>query len=342
MKSRSLIFGTVYNPFIIAYWLKNFEKWQDKVDAVYLCHDRIHTPQIEKFLDAKVAKFPKIHILDNLGGWPYNMEKAIKQTKEDSILVIHDDTYVYNPAILDKYFDMAEQGKVITPLFVSYSPVGTIDEVVKKKYPFMPWEVEGYKSCSFLLYFLFCSRENYLKTDIDFAQNLWDAGTFVPELDYTTTERFGGDTGFKFGLQLLNKGVEVIPIKANNLSNITHEVDPIKSFNQMIENGLDWLHLQNVSNMIPLWFYSEDEWFAGKVDRTKHKIHELEIFKDNKDVLEGMCLKVAWLKEYMEADDYTEIKDFYDYIKEETEYVIDYMGLDREQIRKYTEVIKKL
>jgi glycosyltransferase involved in cell wall biosynthesis len=289
--TRSVIIGTLYNPFIIRYWLENFKRWQHKVDAVYLCHDRKHVPEIKKFLDKEVAKYSKIHILDDLGGWPYNMEQAIKQTKEDLILVVHDDTYFYNPEILDVYFDEAEKGKVITPLFVSYAPIQAVDDAVKNKYPFMPWRVGEYTSCSFLLYLLFCSRENYLKTDVDFSNNLWEKGEYIKELDYTPEERFGGDTGFRFGFQLLNSGVEVKPIKANNLSNIAHETDPIKTFNEMVKNGLDWLHLQNVSNMIPLWFDSEEDWYAGTVDRTKHKIWEMEVYKDNKDVLEGIAMK---------------------------------------------------
>lgn len=340
MKTRSVVLGTLYNPFIIRYWLENFKKWQHKVDAVYLCHDRTHVPEIKNFLDSEVSKFPKIHVLDNLGGWPYNMEQAIKQTKEDLILVIHDDTYFYNPSILDTYFDEAEKGKVITPLFVSYAPVQAVDEAVKRKYPFMPWRVGEYTSCSFLLYLLFCSRENYLKTDIDFSGNLWEKGEYIKELDFTPEERFGGDTGFRFGFQLLHKNVEVKPIKANNLSNIAHEVDPLKTFNEMVEGKLDWLHLQNVSNMIPLWFASEEEFYGGKVDG--HKIHEMGIYKDNKAVLEGITMKLAWLEEYMNVGDYSKIQDFYDYILKETEYIISYMNIDKKKIKEYSGIIKKI
>lgn len=340
--TRAVVFGTVYNPFILRYWLENFKIWQHKVDKVYLCHDRIHQPEIRAYLDAEVAKFPKIEIIEDCGGWPWNMEETIKhKAKEDLILVIHDDTYIYNPDILDKYFELTGDGKVITPLFVHYSPGGEVEAAVKAKYPQMPWSVDGYVSSSFLLYFLFCSRENYLKTDVDFANNLWTEKDYIKELDYTPKGRFGGDTGLKFGFQLLANGVEVLPIKDNNLVNIPHKPDPIGEFNKMVDEGLDWLHLQNISNTIPLWFYSEGDWFAG-IKTEGHKIHEQAEYRDNPAVKEGNTMRLAWLEEFMAVDDFSKIKGFYDYIAKEKEYIIDYFKIDRERIDKYKSIIRRL
>jgi glycosyltransferase involved in cell wall biosynthesis len=339
--TRSVLMGTVYNPFMIRYFLENFKTWQDKVDALYICLDRLHCKEVESYLAKEIEKFPKIKIRKGLIGFPENIRGAILETEEDLILTIHDDIYVYNPEIIDRYFNIASEGKIIMPLQSIFAPADEVREAINKRYPSMPWKIDDYSSYSFIMYFTFCSRENYLKTNIDFNGNTYDAG-YIKELDHTFKDKWGGELGFLQGLQFLYHNIEIVPIKANQLADIPHKQNPFKEFTLMVEGGLDWLHLQNIARTIPLWFITEEEWYGNTVDRTQHKVHSMESWRGNQVILEDMALKIAWLKEYLSVDNYEEIKDFYSYIKEEIEYIIDYMEIDRAKVGDYTKAIKRL
>ena len=172
---------------VAKYWMKNFEIWQDKVDKVYF--DNSGNIKVE-------TDNPKITI-SRYGKYPRNIERLIRESTEDLILIMHDDVFIYKPEILDKYFKLAEE-KVVSP---KIGPLGS----------------------GFLFYpmFLFVSRENILKTNVDLS-----GGS-------------EGDQGYMLSLELVKAGVEFHSFPDFTTAGVAHGA--------IMPESPAWVHAQAMS-----------------------------------------------------------------------------------------------
>lgn len=224
-KTRVVLLGTGAFPPILRLWLETVKIWQNEVDKIYIAVDEANkvSDELKKFC----KKFPKIVIIEGCRGWPNSYNDAYEASKEDLFLIMHDDTLVYEKGLLDRYFRIAEKGKVAVPMHQIYEPAHIVNAALLKKYG---WDNPPY---SFLLYFLFISRKNLKKTTINFNGIGWLKDEAIPLLGIESApEGIAGDTGFLLGLELFEKQVPIYPIL----------------------NREGWLHIQNVGNTIPLWF----------------------------------------------------------------------------------------
>lgn len=225
--SRAVLLGTGAFPPILRLWLETYRKWQNEVDKLYIAVDNWNIPEARGYFLNLIKEFPNAVILENTRGWPDSYADAYKQSKEDNFLIMHDDTFVYKKGIVDNYFKIAEQGEVVTQKHEIYSPVDIVNAVLGKKYN---WNSPPY---SFLLYFLFISRQNLEKTSLNFNGIGWKKGDDIPLLGIeNATDGIAGDTGFLLGLELFEKQVPF----------------------HWIPDRSGWVHLQNTGNTIPLWF----------------------------------------------------------------------------------------
>lgn len=225
--SRAVLLGTGAFPPILRLWLETYRKWQNEVDRLYIAVDNWNVPEARPYFLNLIKEFPNAVIMENTRAWPDSYADAYKQSKEDNFLILHDDTFVYKEGVVDKYFKIAEQGKVVTQKHEIYSPQDRVNEAITKKYG---WNFPPY---SFLLYFLFISRQNLEKTSLNFNGIGWVKGDNIPLLGIENAPvGIAGDTGFLFGLELFEKQVP---------------------FHWLLSRE-GWLHLQNTGNTIPLWF----------------------------------------------------------------------------------------
>lgn len=289
---RAVILGTGAFPLIIRLWLENLKKWQDEVDVIYIAVDHWNVPSTRDYILNLIKQFPKVKILENLRGWPDSYADAIKQSKEDSFLIMHDDTLVYKKGVVDKYFKIAEEGKVVTPLHGIYEPRVIVDEALQKKYD---WTNDT-APYSFLLYFLFISRLNLEKTSINFNGVGWKVGDDIPLLGIKNAPvSIAGDTGFLLGLELFDKNVPFYTIPRSETASLVAKKDLVyfliremKDKHGIFSNG--WLHLQNTGNTIPLWF--------------KEDLDARRWYQDIEKV------RLAWMYTMLQVEDYKEIPEF--------------------------------
>lgn len=206
------------------YWLKNAETWKHKVD--------------------------KIYVVNSIGGniYPKNVEDKIREITEDLLLIMHDDTFIYDPEILDEYFELAKT-KAVTPIHASHVTDDLTENALREKYG---------NNWSFFPYFLFVSRENILKTSVNLQEYKTEK---CPILGVAT----GGDIGFLLSLELRNTGTEIHPITRY----LAHELP---------ENP-PWVHAQGLSiGFLENIFNKPDEyrvaWLAKIADLDINKIKD--------------------------------------------------------------------
>lgn len=323
MSKRAVILGTGAFPLILRLWLENLKKWQDEVDIVYMAIDNWSIPSTRDYIFKLSKQFPKVKILEELRGWPNSYTDVIKQSKEDLFLIMHDDAFVYQKGVVDKYFKIAEEGRVVTQRHGIYEPSIIVDEALQKKYN---WTNDT-SPYSFLLYFLFISRFNLEKTNIDFNGIGWRVGDDIPLLGIKNAPvSIAGDTGFILALELFEKQVPFHFIPRSETSGLIQEKDPIRFLIQQMKdkegifaNG--WLHLQNTGNTIPLWFKSDLDahpWY-GNIEK----------------------IRLAWMYTMLQFD-YSEIPDFKQLADNIFNGVMLRCGLDIEEIKTISNIFQIL
>lgn len=287
---RSVLLGTNAFPPIIRLYMEMFKVWQDEVDELIIAVDTWSEPSTRDWVINLIKKFPKARLMEGTKGWPNSYTDAYKQSKADTFLIMHDDTLVHKKSVVTKHFEMAESGAVAVPFHGTYEPKELVDKAISKKYGGL-----NLSSYSFLLYFLFISREDLEKTSIDFNGIGWQKGDNIPLLGIKDApQSIAGDTGWIIALELFEKFVPFYSIPRSETAglggkNIISElIEMMKDKKGIFGNG--WLHLQNTGNTIPLWF-KED------IDARKWNLEHEEV-------------RLAWLYEMMQTDTYEEIPEF--------------------------------
>ncbi len=262
---RAVIVGTGAFLPILNLWLETTRIWQDEVDKIYVAEASFIVRNDKEEIRNLCKKFPKVVLMENCNKWPESYADAYKVSKEDNFLIMHDDTLVYEKGIIDKYFKIAESGEVAVPKHQIYEPALTINEYLIKKYG---WKIED-APFSFLLYFLFISRENLEKTTLNFGGIGWNVGDDIPLLGVTNSPTtVGGDTGFLLGLELFEKKIPFHFIKRSDTAILTYANDSLETLKKWRDNKEEifkegWLHMYNTGNSIPTWYYqdiSQREW----------------------------------------------------------------------------------
>ncbi len=165
---------------------------------------------------------PKICLSEYQGILEENLTHLVDDSKEDILLLTHDDTFIYGD--LSKYFKLARE-YVVTPTQCTYSPIDKVKRWLEEKYP---QQVPLGEEYSFILQFFFISRSNLTSKDFE-------------EWKY---EDMGADLGFKLMLELLEKKVEFIPLRNNRLVNLFSK-DNFKEIEQWKEDG--WFHAESLT-----------------------------------------------------------------------------------------------
>lgn len=338
MTKEALMISNCF-PFFIRYWREVFKKWQNEIDKVYVAIETPLEPTTENYI-RNLFKHPKINLSPGYTAQFNGLTKMFKESNEDLVMVLHDDTFILNKKPLDKYFALAEQGKIVVPLYRHYNPAGYIEskmnELFPKQVPFIVEET-GEKGYSFLLYLFFANRKNLEETSAYFGGSGYKKGDYFAPFKENLKEKIGGDTGFLLGLELLANGKEFIAIPhedntTTNLSRMNNQIDFLeKSKNN--KTGLfnvDWIHIMGLANQAKTWFKP-----LFITQGKPHIVEEIECFKDNDVVKEGFMVTMAWFYEFLDCDSFEEIKDYRNYVKLQMEFLINRFNLNTEKIQSY-------
>ncbi len=248
--SRAAILGTNGQAFMMRYWLNNFKRWEDEVDHVYFSFSELGSwpePEMEGYVTKMLEAHPKITVLKDKTSWPESYATAVRQSKEEKILILHDDVFIKKSGIVSECFDLLEEGKLVTPLHSIYNPAKEIEAAMERNYkqfPIMTNDFQRY-GYSFLLYFLFVTRKDLMKTSLNFRGWTLRNGEYSSLLDVTSTSDWGADTGFVLELELLKNGVVIQSIPRFPLADIPFYKDPVSKVKELYENreGIFSMHV---------------------------------------------------------------------------------------------------
>lgn len=221
--TRAALVASTGEPYILSMVYRLFkERWYDEIDHLYINvnnHSKVPVDVLAELFSV-LMKDPKITLLyhyDGIGNGP-PITEMVKICKEDLILLLEDDGFVFDSGAIDECFKRIESGEVDALGSPRFSCGAELGEAIAKKYG-LDYSGYGDKGPNFWPCFFFCKKSDLLKTDLDFASHAWEPGFYEPLLNHTFREREGGDTFVWMGVQLRALGLKFADIPQ-------HHADP--------------------------------------------------------------------------------------------------------------------
>lgn len=193
--------------------------WYDEVDHVYINFntemDRDFIPE----LISRVIPDKKISVIYH----PYQLgfgepiRQMIHIAKEDLILLLEDDGFIYTSGVISEIFKGIENNEYD----IAGSPRRSCGQEIwdrAKELFNLNYEGEGDRGPNLWPNFLFCRRSDLLKTDLNFGSVAFKPGDYYEVLDYTFKEEDAGDTFVNTSLQLRKMGLRIKEIPQHKAS----------------------------------------------------------------------------------------------------------------------------
>lgn len=196
--SRCIFLSAGGDPFLSLFVLKLFqEKFYDEIDRFYINfnnHVAVPTNVVSEFV-SRVVKEPKVHLIYHPNGIGNGMPitEMTKIAKEDLVMLLEDDGFIFESGAVNKCFQQIESDLTDIVGSPRFSCGNEIAEASKVKYG-LDYSGYGDVGCNWWPNFFFCKRKDLLKTDLNFGSITFKPGDYCKELDHTFTEINHGDT----------------------------------------------------------------------------------------------------------------------------------------------------
>lgn len=238
MASRAAYLSAGGDVFLADFTLQLWDKhWRDEIDTMYVGynnHAEVPTTTAHELIRTW-EKDPKVRIIytpHGIGnGTP--ITQMLLNSKEDSLLLLEDDSYVFTPGVVDEWFEIIETGAEDVVGSPRYS-VGEVAEAAKKKYN-LDYSGVGDKGFGWWPSFFVAKREDLLKTDLDFGSNKYPKGQYFKELDHTFENDDFTDTFTWASIQLRYQGLTEYPIPQNHAH--PYDLENVINKTHMFTNG---------------------------------------------------------------------------------------------------------
>lgn len=243
--SRAVFVSACGDPFILMMAHKLFkENFYDEVDKFYInLNNNANVPSdaISEVL-ARLSQDPKVHIIyhpEGIGnGMPITEMTLI--AKEELVMLLEDDGFIFTSGIVDECFKRIESGEVDAVGSERFSCGPEIGEALKKKYN-LDYSGYGDVGPNYWPNFFFCKRQDLLDTDMNFASQSFPPESHWKELDHTFKEQNYADTFGWATMQMLHKGVRFGSVPQNHASPYEISDKRAKLLN-WIGEPMKWIH----------------------------------------------------------------------------------------------------
>lgn len=341
--TRAVLVGTNAYPFLIIFWLELAKRyWINDVDKIYIA---VSEPAHEspwlwtrKYLEAQ----PKVKLIYTNTTWPKSINTVARTIEEDTVCLMHDDQFVIQPGVMDRYFKLAEEGeRVITEMHPIYTPKDMIEELMVRKYPNQtPVQTDTGTEFSFYVNFTFLKTKLMHRTSMDFGEYNVPIGQKSEHLDWTPKYHpIHSDTNFLFNLELYQQGATITPLKRIVFTNYIQEPYGIQKFihdyrhrSGMFEQPLPYIHLQTMAYHIAGLCFDAGE--REKLSETsgrevEHKLENEASMQHVRAWRQDKQFKLALIQEFMSATDYEGIAKYYKHTKKELQWIQKRFGFDK-------------
>ena len=215
--SRAVLLPTPGDPFLLYYWLNNYERvWRDEIDKLYICVNGQTDKEVLSFFKELIggvtnAEYIEFGTMIDHGN---AIDKLLDLCGEKYVMLAEDDAFVVKSGQVDKCFKLLESGEKQIVGSRRGSCSAEILEKAKGRWG-LDYSGFGDNGCNFWPAFLFTSKELLTATDREFGAKQWQPGEYIKGLDMIADELCVGDTLVNTSLQLRgmvkNSLIESVP-----------------------------------------------------------------------------------------------------------------------------------
>ena len=343
--SRAVILPFPGDPYLINYWLHLFRTvWYDEISKLYIYHNSTIEPEMEAYIK-NLCKDEKIVYIYN----PKQIEhgdainNALDEVKEDYLMLIEDDAYIFKKYIVDACFRELENNK--------YDIIGSrrgscafeILEQARLKWG-LDYEGEGDQGCNFWPCYFFTKTSILKQTTRRFGARAWNSGQIIEPLSYVV------DAPVVYGDTFVNTSLElraIIP-QERILTIPQYHADPnditFHENKKFLFNGLSsWTHVGSLSTGVG-GVLTDDQ----NRPLSKRKIWEPQELQQGKnansagEVLEWARRISFWLRFYEFADSNRGSEEFYELYGKAIHKLIIKNDIPYTTIRRFKKIYKTL
>lgn len=247
MSNRGVFLPLSGDPFVACLWLKFFkEVWQDEIDTLYVCYNSDIDKNIADFV-MKKFEHPKIKFtyLNHPAGASCALDTYFDQSKEETILLIEEDGFVYKKGLLDSLFKKIESGEYDAIGSPRMSCTPGISQATLTKYN-LDYSGVGDKGPNFWPNFFFVKRKDLERTDKFFGAKSWQKGEIIPGLDLKVEESETGDTFVWLSIQLRALGLKFLEVPQCHCYPLDLD-DKLTNERLWLNPNYGWLHSGSLS-----------------------------------------------------------------------------------------------
>lgn len=244
--TKAALLSASGDPFLLLMQIKLFqERWYSEVDKLYIGYNNYSgVPSgVISELFSRIIPDRKISIVyhPNGVGAGRSIAELALVAKEDLLLLLEEDGFIFTPGKVEEMFKRIESGEVDALGSPRMSCGVEIAQALKEKYG-LDYSGYGDVGPNYWPNFFFCKREDLLKTDLDFNSKSFDKGVFYPELNHEMGETEMGDTFVWASMQLRHLGIRIGDIPQFHAS--PYEIDEVK------EQKRNWM------GTVPFWLHA--------------------------------------------------------------------------------------
>lgn len=311
---RSTLLPLSGDPIVAAFWIQFFPIWKDEIDTLYVCLNAPFIGKNDPLADfyRKLFDVPKIKFTHRVPGGDHGpgLTQMVKDAKEEEIMFIEEDAYVYDQGIIAKQFDKLKQFDFLG------SSRGSCDMGIYQAEE-IKWGVvsSGWDSGpNFWPNYFFVKRSLLMKTDLNFGSKNWKSGEHIKELDYTTDHDCSADT---FGWLI---------IQLRTLSNKVGYIPQNKAYafsTDAFDKSYPWIHAGSLSSGTTHYLRDENGIPIQNRQPNPTVVHPAKITTEGE--ISEYSMRVAWWELA------------YDYTEEETKSIPEFRKKYREALDRYVE-----
>lgn len=344
---RTAILPFPGDPFLLAYWLRFFYGWQDKVDKliVYM-NSPIEEAVVEycrKLCSVFGDKILFVYI-DKQIEHGDAINNALELVQTEYVMLVEDDGFIFKPEIVDFCFERLNTFEIVGSKRGSCSKeiLDRASELWKICY-----EGEGDQGPNFWPCFFFTKTYNLLDTDRRFGARAWFKGDVIfPLGNYVVKDDvIASDTFVNTSLQLRAKFSED---KIFTMQQYHAHPDDLRHYNKqylysMFSPVASWCHIGSLSSGVGGLLRDENNRFLSRrlIDKPEEKtVIPQEWCQTDMERHEFERRVQMWLTFWQKAEVTPEIKEFHTLYGKAIDTLITQYGLNNKRIRVRQEIYK--
>lgn len=269
---RSAFLPFTGDPFCLKYFLNFCEKvWQDEVDELLIILNASVSDEVLHYCREITYKYDKVYLYEVEGSMDHGpaIDFLLNRSPEGSVMLVEEDATIFKKGEVDKCFKYIESGEYD----LVGSPRGSCSQEIwdaaKTKWG-LSYEGYGDQGPNFWPNFLFCKKEDLLKTNRHFQGKSWYKGERIDELDYIVKDEIcSSDTFVWASLQLRNMGLRIKTVPQYH--GYPHDLTDYASKANLWDGKCGWFHIGSLSGWNNVLFNQSLPVMAGSVEEWERR-----------------------------------------------------------------------